>query len=182
MTRRVYGLGLLLLLLVSTAACRESPSVSTVRSQLENQIPEARFEKDFHIRLGRVSLGLLKPLVRMGLDEDEEEMAWIRAIKRLEVGTYRVVSLPDTASVAPPPDLVRKLERKGWSTLVKVLEQGAMTMVLLREDAHGEIRGLFVLELDQDEMTLVSLEGRLSRVMAETLADEPGMLAGMFGP
>ena len=109
MSRRVNGLGLLLFLLVSAAAGREAPSVSAGRSQLESQIPEARFEKDFHIRLGRVSLGLLKPLVRMGLDEDEEEMAWIRAIKRLEVGTYRVVSLPDTASLVPPPGLERAL-------------------------------------------------------------------------
>ena len=47
---------------------------------------------------------------------------------------------------------------------------------------EGEIRGLFVLELDDSEMTTVSLEGRLSRVMAEALADEPGKVAEMFGP
>ena len=182
MTSRASIPVLLLLVLVSTIACNESPSVSAVRAHMEQRIPEARFEEEFHIRLGRVSLGLLKPFARMALDEGEEEMAWLKAVKRLEVGTYRVVSLPDTATLEPPPDLMRKLEKNGWSTLVKVKEHGEVTMVLLREDREGEIRGLFVLELDDTELTMVSLEGRLSRVMAEALADEPGKVAGMFGP
>lgn len=173
----------ILLVLGSTTACSESPSVSTVRSQLESRIPDARFEKEFHIRLGRVALGLLKPLAKMALDEGEqEEMAWLRAIRRVEVGTYRVVSLPDHLDLEPPPSLRRKLEKNGWSTLARVQEPGEMTMVLLREDRDGEIRGLFVLELDEAELTLVSLEGKLSRVMAEAMAHEPGKLAGMFGP
>lgn len=172
---------LLLLVAVGTLACSESPSVTAVRHDIESRIPEARFEKEFHLRLGRVALGMIKPFARIALDEGDEEMDWLHAVKRVEVGTYRVVSLPDTMTLEPPPDLRRGLEKNGWSTLVRTKEDGETTLVLIREDQEGEIRGLFVLELDDSEMIMVSLEGRLSRVMAEALADEPGDLVGMLG-
>lgn len=178
---RLFRTCVFVLVVAGTLACSESPSVTAVRHDIESRIPEARFEKEFHIRLGRFALGVIKPFARMALDEGEEEMDWLRAVKRVEVGTYRVVSLPETMTLEPPPDLQRKLEKSGWSTLVRTKEDGETTLVLLREDQEGEIRGLFVLQLDDKEMTMVSLEGRLSRVMAEALADEPGELAGILG-
>ena len=91
------------------------------------------------------------------------------------------------ASPQEAEDVTQEVLIRFWRHHDRLEESGVkswlmkVTLVLLREYEEGEIRGLFVMELDDQEMTLVSLEGRLSRVMAEALADEPGELVGMLG-
>ena len=47
------------------AGCGGSPSVEEVHRELQRRFPQARFEPEEHVHLGRISLGLLHGLVRL---------------------------------------------------------------------------------------------------------------------
>lgn len=169
------------LLPVLLSGCKDSPSVDSVRWELEQQLPGVRFERESHIRLGRLTMALAKPIVRWALDEDDEARAIVTNIKRVDVGVYRVVSLPDLGELDLEPRFEQRLAANGWTMVVRQNEEDERTWVFTREDKEGKIRGLFVATLDADELTLVSIDGRLDRVIAAALADDPGELVEILG-
>lgn len=176
--RRVAWL-VILAALPFVGGCRDAPAVSSVRWQLEQQIPGAKFEREFHIRLGRLSLGLVKGLTGWVL-EDDEIRSMLRAVKRVDVGTYRVVALPPLSEIETPRGLQRKLDESGWTLLVRQRNEDEHTWVFLRHDDGGAIRNLYVIALDEVELTMVSLEGRFDELLAEAIADDPsGFAAGL---
>jgi hypothetical protein len=174
---------LVALLAVSiTTGCKDSPAVSTVRAGLEQQIPGAEFEREFHIRLGRMSMGLAKQVAKFGLDEEDAELEMLRAIKRVDVGTYRVVSLPPIDDLELPPGLVRQLSASGWEVLLREQSEGERIWVFLRAGEKGSLSSVYVIVLDEVELTMVAVEGRLDKLIASAIADDPdGFISSLGG-
>ena len=169
-----------LLLAPLLAGCKDAPAVSSVRWQLERQIPGAEFEREFHIRLGRMSLGLVKGIAGWAI-EDEAGRSMLKAVKRVDVGTYRVVSLPPLDQIEAPRGLANKLGDSDWSLLVRQQDVDEHVWVFMRNDPEGAIRNVYVIALDEVELTMVSLEGRLDEVLVEMIADDPGGFAYGLG-
>ena len=172
--------GLVLTALLLTTACKDSPSVSTVRAELERHIPGAEFEREFHLRLGGISLGLAKKLARFGLDDDDPELEMLRAIKRVNIGTYRVVSLPPIDELDLPQGFIRQLNATGWDLLLREQSEGERTWVFLRSAGNGSFSSVYVIALDEVELTMVAVDGRLDKIIASAIADDPdGFIAGL---
>ena len=155
--------------------CGAPPSVDQVTLEIEKWIPGARFEREEHVRLGRMKMGLLKGIVRMVDDEDDpESRAFLREIHRLEVATYRVRDLPDTSGFRQKaPDFERQLARSGWNLTIKAQEDNSPSWLFTRSDGEGGLRNLLVVDLDDQELTVVRMDGRLDRAFAEAVAERP---------
>ncbi|HEX9942981.1 MAG TPA: hypothetical protein VGG03_13260 [Thermoanaerobaculia bacterium] len=154
------------------AGCGGPPSVSQVRWEIERRFPQARFETEAHIRLGRISLGLVRGLVRMvpGKVEGQE---FLNEVHRIEVATYRVRSLPDLDGVEKGLRFEDRLARAGWSMAIRTRDEDSRTWMFVRASQDGSMRNLFLVALDGDELTLVRVDGRLDRALAEAMADHP---------
>ena len=163
------------------AGCREAPSAAALKWELERQLPGLRLESESHVRLGRFTLGIAKKIVRWASDEDDEDLRILRHVKRVNVATYRVASLPASGELELPSRFERRLAEKGWETMVREREDDEESWVLYRADASGAIHNLYVVELDEHELTVVDVAGRLDRVIAEALADDPRDVAEIFG-
>jgi hypothetical protein len=172
---------LLLLGALALAACAGPPSAEQVRGEIERQLPGARFAPEEHLRLGRLSLGLLHWLAGFDHDKtDEKERALFRAISGVEIATYKVLSLPALDGLRLPEELEHRLHEEGWTTMVRSEEKGEHTWVLYRgaRGAHPEvIRELYVVCLDPKELSLIRVSGHLDKLMAEAMADEPKKMA-----
>ena len=55
------------------------------------------------------------------------------------------------------------------------------TWVFLRQRQDGSTRGILVIELDDSELSIVGVEGRIDDILAEAIANEPGEFSGLFG-
>ena len=182
--RRVLSL-LLVALLVPAAliagGCKDLPSAAAIRSEIEREIPGARFERDSHIRLGRVALAFVKPIARWSLDEDDEARAILSGVRKVDISSYRVSGLPDSVDRKTLRGLEGRMVAHGWSQIVHASDGDDNTWLFSRASDSGSIRGILVVELDDDELTIVGVEGRLDEVLARALADEPGQVMGLFG-
>jgi hypothetical protein len=170
--RSVVLLSALLSLSSLLAGCGGSPSVEQVRWELQRRFPEARFEREAHVHFGRISLGLLRGLVRMVPGKvDGQEL--LNEIYRLDVATYAVSSLPDLDRIQGETRFEDELARDGWSMTVRTREEDERTWLFTRGDEAGALRNLFVVTLEGGELTLVRIDGRLDRALAEAIADRP---------
>ena len=171
------GVAALALSVVSLVGCKDSPAVATVRWQLEEQIPGAEFEKEFHLRLGRLTLGVSRRLAGWMLADDEELARLMKSVKRIDIGTYRVVSLPPLEEIEVPARLMDGFDRAGWSLVVGLRDEEERIWMFMRQDEDGGIRNIYIVALDEVELTMVSLEGRLGELLAEAIAADPGGFA-----
>ena len=159
--------------------CGAPPSVDQVTGEIRRWTG-ARFEREEHVRLGRIKLGLVKGLVRMvDDDEDPESRAVLREIHRVEVATYRVRNLPDLSGLRKnAPRFEQQLAHSGWSLTVKAQEDNSQSWLFTRSDDQGGLKTLLVVDLDDHELTVVRVDGRIDRILAEAIAERPKEVLG----
>jgi len=177
-------LGLLAILPIAAlaAGCASSPSVDTVRWEIERRIPEARFEKEEHIRLGRISMGLIHGILSLVHDNNvDDARKIINEVHRVEVATYKVKSLPNLDGLEKETGFERDLARAGWTVAVHTREADERTWIFLHSGQDGVLSNLFVVSLDKSELTLVRLDGRLDRAFAAAVAEHPHKMAKQIG-
>ena len=175
MMRKAAPLLLLLLPLAGsiTGCAGGSPSVDTVRWEIERRLPEARFERDSHIRLGRLTLGLARRIVHIA-DPGDPDTAVLDHIRRIEVATYRVRSLPNLDHHLTTQTAFEKaLAQNGWTMALRERDAKSRTWMFFRFDGQEKLSNLYIVALDPAELTLIRLDGNLDRAMAESIADHP---------
>jgi hypothetical protein len=181
MKRSLFGFAALLSLASLLAGCGGSPTVSEVRWELQRRFPEARFEPEEHVHLGRFTMGLLHGVVGLAAahDEDGREGAEIvRQIHAVDVASYKVHNLPSLDGLAADSRFDRELRKHGWSQLVRTHEANESTWVYVRGTQDGVLDNLFVVSLERDELTLVRVDGRLDRMIAMAMAEHPKDVMG----
>jgi len=166
----------LLLLSVVLAGCVTSVSseLHEVRREIDQALPEATLESETTFHVGRIALGISRGILRMAGEgspsspsspDSESAAAMLTGLKRVDVGIFRVVG----AEAVPERDLVPRiesiLERRGWEVIVRVFD-GEEAAWVAYQMTGDQLRGFYVIALDEDELSLVRLRGRLDRVLA----------------
>jgi hypothetical protein len=180
MKRSLFGFAALLSLASLLAGCSGSPTVSEVRWELERRFPEARFEPEEHVHLGRLTMGLLHGVVRLAAhDEDDREgVEMVRQIHSVDVASYKVHNLPALDGLVADPRFDRQLKAHGWSQLIRTHEANESTWVYVRGGDDGTLSNLFVVALEKNELTLVRVDGRLDKMIAMAMAEHPKDVMG----
>ena len=161
--------------------CAGAPQVEQVRWEIENRLPGARFEREEHFHLGRISMSLLRGLVRL-TPVDREDIAPLNQIRSLEIGVYKVHSLPNLDQEA---DLLSRFEGRlkenGWSLMLRQREPDEQTWMFVRSQPDGTLSNFFIVSLEQDEMVLLRMDGRLDQLFAEAMAKNPKKAVAAVG-
>jgi len=171
--RKGFAAVLFLSSALAFAGCAGTPDVEQVRWEIENHVPGARFEREQHFHLGRISMSLLRGLVHL-TPASHEEIAPLRQIRGLEIGVYKVRSLPNLdQSDALLNDFEDRLANHGWSLALRTREADERTWMFVRSRPDGSLSNFFIVSLEQDEMVLLRMDGRLDRFFAEGMAKNP---------
>ena len=104
--------------------CAGAPSTERVSLEIQRRFPQARFEREEHFHIGRVSMSLLRGLVRMAPGKVEGQ-AFLNQIRRIEVSSYKVRSLPDLDGIQGETRFESQLAQAGWSMAVRTRDEGS---------------------------------------------------------
>jgi hypothetical protein len=173
---RVLALGLAAGLL---SGCFRAAELSQMRREIEQELPEARFEKQVELTLGPMSLGVARMLSELN-PEGRQERDLLEDIDRIKMAVYRVESMPSLEGFKLPVQMRRLLEGENWEELVKAREKDEFFWMLYRLQEQA-VPDMYIIGLDPEELFLVHLEGRLDRVLARAVEMQPGQIAGCFG-
>ncbi len=165
------------LALVTAGCFTSTPRLNSVADALEEDLAGTTFERDFGLKLGRISTGFAKGIAGLALDGDEEEDRAIhdsmKGVHRIEIATYQTHG---DLLIDGPLAFERTMEHRGWQTVARLREDDSFTWVVF-EERKGHLRGFMVVALENDELTLVQLRGRLDRTLAAAMQiakDETG--------
>lgn len=179
----LFTAALALSALAASGCMMHASSLAPLRTEIEDQLPGARFDSQFQLKLGRLSLGLAKKI--LSAVDDDEELAFLRSIHRIEVAVYRTEALPAvrTAAFAIPRE--RQFRKRGWMKAVEAVDGDTVSWVLFRQQDE-RIRAILVGALDDDELVLVKLTGDIQgifdKLMEEHLLDVPGVIEADLEP
>lgn len=171
------------LVVVVQAACASSvgPSASAVAASIETSAPGCRVSQESRISLAGLKLAIVKSLAKMS-GEAEEAGAILDQISRVEVATYRADGRVSCAAHGALDRVDRELSAGGWWPMVAQREDTELVRVFAHDDGDGELDGLYVIEFDGDALEVVRLEGRIERLMAEAVSEDPGSASVLLAP
>jgi hypothetical protein len=160
-------------------ACLTARSLEPVRRDLQSQMSGARFDREFQITLGRITLGLARLICRFIPDREvQQARPALAAVRRVEVAVYDVHADPASATGVRMPHKLRAMTGRGnWQTAVRVQDRDERVWVLYREE-NGRIRDFYVATLGSDELVLVRVSGDLKRVVEWALREHGDTLFG----
>lgn len=153
--------------LASTGCMLATPGLGNQRDALEAQIPGARFDRTFGIRLGRMSLGLTRSIIRAVEDEDEDldqAMVALRHVKGVQVAVYETLELPATGTAAFKPPNTEQLGAN-WFVAADIRGSDHAGWAMARTSQKGIIRELMIGALDEDQLVLVRIKGNLEALL-----------------
>ncbi len=150
-----------------------APHLDPVRHDMEARIPGVVLEPQIHLHLGRMSLGLVKGITRLAMDEgdaeEEELINLMRHVKGVEVAIYETESLLAGGSERWSDYMSELGMRRGWVPAAQVRDDGAASAVFFKMKGD-EIRNVYVFTLNEENMVLVRFKGHLERIIADGLA------------
>ena len=117
-------------------------------------------------------MGLLRGLVRM-VPGKVDGQQFLSRIHSVEVATYRVLSMPDLDRLASDTRFEKQLAQNGWTPMVRTRDENERAWIFVRTDPAGALRNLFVVNLDESELSLVRIDGRIDQALAEAIAAHP---------
>ena len=172
---------LLALVALAVTGCWDTPGPEPIRRAVEQQVPGARFDREVHVRLGRMTTGLARWVANRALDDEDDAEAkiMVNAVRRVEVAVYTNrsrLSEGSVEAVTMPPALRKMLARQGWAVMAEARDPGSTAWVLVDQSARdgaAEIRGIYVVSLEPDELAIVRLEGHFDEAFAKIFADDP---------
>jgi hypothetical protein len=171
-------------LLGASMACASSagPSAATVAASVEASAPGCRVARESRISLGWLKLAAIRTLMGLAEEDDDEAMEMLRNISRVEVATYRIATPALCAGSAAFGEVDRHLTTDGWWPMVRERGGPESAMVFAHGDCSSDLDGLYVVSFDGDELEVVRLEGRIERLMAEAISEEPGSASRLVEP
>jgi len=154
---------------LATPGCLWAPELSSVRRDIERQLPDASFDKEFELSLGPVTLAFAR-LVTCLIPPAREARQYLRDVSRVQVAVYDHAPLAGGARNLQMPELLGSLIDHGWEMAVKVRDDDQRVWLLFRAE-DDVVREVFVVALNEDQLVLVKARGRLERVLARVLRE-----------
>jgi hypothetical protein len=169
---------------LAAAGCLWTPELSQIQREIQSQLPGAAFEKEVRISLGPLSLGLARFVTRFipesYVPEAGEAHAYLEEVRRVQVAMYRTLSLPSLHGVRMPLHLKQLMREQGWQLAVKTQKEKELVWVLTRQEG-GIVRDIYVVLLDEEQLVLVRVEGRMQQLLAKAMQNRADELPQMLG-
>lgn len=148
------------------SGCITSPDLEDVPGIFSQELKPARLETKVRLELGP---GLLS-LAKFGINlTDSQAKEYLSNIRKIELGVYEVSGLPSLNKVWKK--VSRRMVQGGWQILVKSRENTNISLIFYRLKRKG-IGWLYLINLDQTELVLVKVEGRLERLIEKALQED----------
>lgn len=163
------------LLLPATSGCIWAPELARLRKDLQRQIPQASFEKEFELSLGPVAIGMARMITGMVPDDDAHLARDILGdVRHVEIAVYNAHHLPDIRHVQIPERLERMQNKDGWEMAVKVRDNDEVVWLMYRM-RKDTIRDVYVVVLNDEELIMVKATGHLDNLVARALKETHGI-------
>jgi hypothetical protein len=175
--RRQHAGAVALFLLLVLPGCT-SFELARLRNGIARDARTLEVGDGYSLSFGRASLGLAR--FGVGLGDDGTDSSGVNltdllgSVQRVHFAQYPIRRRDTSAVIGRLPTLER-YERRGWTPLLVLRENGAETFVYAR-DRRGALHQGLVVSLAENRLTLVQVRGNLDEALRSLLSG-----SGAFG-
>ena len=149
-----------------TGNMRHDPGFASFQSP--SLIPGA--DREFALSLGPVPIRLATMISRPLLHDEPWIPDVLRTIRAVRVYTYHIGD--DTETRHHLEDTRAELLEDGWEPIVVMREDGGFASAFVMQPDPTTVRGLVVMVLDDDELVLVNVMGKMTPKALGTIIEE----------
>jgi len=142
-----------------------------------SELGEAEVETEFQLQVGSGLLSLGKFAASVA-DVDRNTMEYLRDIRNVQVGVYKLYDIDRNKPLKIPDRIAKNLARKGYEPIIKTKEKNSATWIFTKMRGK-RLESLYVISLEQHELVLVEVKGRLERILQKAIR-EKGLEKGKF--
>jgi Domain of unknown function (DUF4252) len=122
--------------------------------------------------LGSIGIAAARTVVGFSHDKDARFARKILSdVSSVQVGVYENINRDGNLNMAFLKKLDDKMDIYGWNSIVKNYDHGEVSSVYVKYDGE-EITNLFVISIEQDQVTLVDVEGNLTRAALTAIREK----------
>ena len=150
-----------------TGNMRHDPGFASFQSP--SLIPGA--DREFALSLGPVPIRLATMISRPLLHDEPWIPDVLRTIRAVRVYTYHIGD-DDTETRHHLEDTRAELLEDGWEPIVVMREDGGFASAFVMQPDPSTVRGLVVMVLDDEELVLVNVMGKMTPKALGTIIEE----------
>lgn len=159
---------LLPLFALALSGCMGAAYMTDVRNDLEDQLEHGHFRKVVGVQVGPALMGIARWAISLTNEEDAHEVrSMMQDFHRAYVRVYELNGELPRGGIRTPRT-IRHLERMGWETAVRVRDEDSNVWMLFKE-RHNDIRDLYIVILDDEDLVMVRAQGRFSRLVEKAM-------------
>ena len=129
-----------------------------------------QFHKDIEFSIGSVGLSLASAIVDFSDDNDAREI--IKNLSKVQIGVYKNTEpISRQAAIEIINKIDDRLRNKGWNYLVKSYDKREVSSVYIKQSDGDKLCEMFVVNLNDDELVIVDIKGRLERILTSVIRD-----------
>ena len=166
--RRLYLLFLLSGVLVFCTGCLTSSEFNFVERTIMEEIKPVEVRTNFKFSFGPISLSTASAFISLANDEARKVGQYLHEISKCQVGIYEIDRSDRSADLKIPRNVENKLSELGWEIFVRVKEKDA-NINLFYKLVNEEICSLYAIVLENDEMFIVEVRGRLGKIIEDAI-------------
>lgn len=147
------------------------------KNEIISELGEAEVDTEFQVQIGSGLLSLGKLVVSLA-DVDRETKEYLRDIRNVQVGIYKLYDIDRSKPLKIPNKIAKNLSRKGYEPIVKT--NGRRSSACIFTKTRGDrLESIYIISLEPDELVLVEVRGRLERIIQKAIR-EKGIEKGVF--
>jgi hypothetical protein len=157
-----------LLTVSAPLAASNRVTARAIRNAIEEHSTDCRLKRVESHRLGRFRLWAVRRIAGIAGDLEPDVEHMLDSLRRVEVVTYSAAG--DGCRL--PTEFADAFDTPAWSRIMRNADGETASLIYQHENREGELDGLVVVELDGDELEIVSLEGQVEFFLAAAIAGE----------
>jgi hypothetical protein len=93
-------------------------------------------------------------------------------VSSVQVGIYKKLRETNSPDINALRAIEEKMSQSGWKSIVRSSSHGELSAVYVRNNPGETLNGMFVINLDAEELVLVEIEGDLKEVIAAAIREK----------
>jgi len=128
---------------------------------------------DIKFSIGSLSMRMINCFVN---DEEEADM-YLREIKAVQVGVYKIRNIEKSDSFNIPSNVERSMVEKGWDPFVHVRSRRGENVSLFYRQLSESTASIYAIVLEPDELVIAEITGELDNILDKAICEH--RLAGV---
>ena len=172
MKNKIILLPILFLPLFLSGCIGINEEFAEIRNEVLNNLDDD-FRSEYQFSVGSVGITVSSWFVDAAAEEDLAADI-LDDVSSVQVGVYKKIRNTHSPDITTLRELEDEMIQKGWKSIVKNCEEDELSGIYIRSNPNETLNRLFVINLSNEELILVEVEGDLKEVIS-TVIREKGM-------